>query len=65
MNKEIRKAVEEARAVGLTVRELSGHTWGWIVCEADKDHIKVFSSGRNAEFGAKLIRKFIVKHRNH
>jgi len=46
------------------VRELSGHTWGRVECSCGK-HVKVFSTGRNPEQGAKLIRKFIAKHRGH
>jgi hypothetical protein len=49
---------------GLTVRPLSGHTWGWVVCSCG-EHVKVFSTGRNPEQGAKLIRRFVVKHSDH
>ena len=28
-------------------------------------HIKIYSTGGNPEFGAKLIRKFIQRHRDH
>lgn len=65
MNKEVRKAIKEAQAAGLTIRELTGHTWGWIICEADNEHIAIYSTGRNAEFGAKLLRRFIARHRDH
>jgi len=64
MHKEVRRAIEEARRAGFLVRELSGHTWGRIECSCGQ-HVKVFSTGRNPEQGAKLIRKFIAKHRGH
>ena len=64
LHKEIRKALDEAEAVGLTVRPLSGHTWGWVVRSCG-EHVKVFSTGRNPEQGAKLIRRFVVNHSDH
>lgn len=64
MHKEVRHAIDEARRAGFQVRELSGHTWGRIECSCGQ-HVKVFSTGRNPEHGAKLIRKFIAKHRGH
>ena len=64
MHKEVRKAVDEARRAGFTVRELSGHTWGHIECSCGA-HVKVFSTGRNPENGARLIRKFVEQHRKH
>jgi hypothetical protein len=64
LHKEIRKALDEAEAAGLTVRPLSGHTWGWVMCSCG-EHVKVFSTGRNPEHGAKLIRKFTAKHNDH
>ncbi len=46
------------------MRPLSGHTWGWVVCSCG-EHVKVFSTGRNPEQGAKFIRRFVVKHSDH
>jgi hypothetical protein len=64
LHKEIRKAIEEALSLGLTVRQFSGHTWGQVECSCGA-HIKIYSTGTNPEFGAKLIRKFIQRHRDH
>lgn len=63
-HKEIRKAIEEAQQLGLAVRRFSGHTWGQVECSCGA-HIKIYSTGNNPEFGAKLIRKFIRRHRDH
>src|SRR6059036_2858637 len=56
-HKEIRKALAEAEAAGLTVAETSGHTWGYVSCSCGR-RIAVYSTGRNPEHGAKLIRGF-------
>jgi hypothetical protein len=64
LHKEIRKAIEEAERLGLTVRQFSGHTWGQVECPCGA-HLKIYSTGRNPEFGAKLIRKFTQRHRDH
>jgi hypothetical protein len=67
VNKEIRKQIERARSAGLTVTENPGraaHTWGWIRCSCGK-RIPVYSTGRNAEQGAQLLRRFIDTHREH
>ena len=64
LHKEIRKAIEEAQRQGLTVQQFSGHTWGQVECSCGV-HIKIYSTGRNPEFGAKLIHKFIQRHRDH
>ncbi|QRY51716.1 hypothetical protein [Mycolicibacterium septicum] len=63
-HKEIRKAIAEAESAGLTVRETSGHTWGYVVCTCGQ-RIAVFSTGKAPEHGARLIRKFTAKHREH
>jgi hypothetical protein len=64
MHKEVRKEVDEARRAGFRIRELSGHTWGRIECSCGK-HVKVFSTGKNPENGAKEIRRFIAQHKDH
>lgn len=64
LHKEIRKAIEEAQRLGLTIRHFSGHTWGQVECSCGAD-IKIYSTGCNPEFGAKLIRRFIRRHRDH
>ena len=64
MHKEVRKAVDYATRLGFTVRPLNGHTKAWIVCECG-DHTKVFSTGKNPENGAKKIRRWVDKHKEH
>ena len=64
LHKEIRKAIEEAQRHGLATRHFSGHTWGQVECSCGAD-IKIYSTGSNPDFGAKLIRKFIQRHRDH
>lgn len=63
-HKEIRKALAEAADAGLTVVELQGHSWGRVQCVCG-DHVKVFSTGRAPEIGAKRVRAFINKHEKH
>jgi hypothetical protein len=63
-HKEIRKALDEAEAAGLSIIETSGHTWGWVRCPCGQ-RIAVYSTGRNPEHGAKLIRAFVRTHREH
>ena len=63
-HKEIREAIAEAEEAGLKVAEASGHTWGYVTCTCSQ-RIPVYSTGRNPEFGAKLIRKFTANHRSH
>jgi hypothetical protein len=63
LHKEIRKAIDEAEH-GLRVVTFSGHTWGQVECPCGQ-HIKIYSTGRNPEFGAKLIHGFIRRHREH
>lgn len=63
-HKEIRKALAEAESAGLAIRETSGHTWGWVSCRCGQ-RIAVYSTGNNPEHGAKLIRRFVQKHREH
>lgn len=63
-HKEIRKALAEAEIAGLAVVELQGHTWGRVQCPCG-DHVKVFSTGRAPEIGAKRVRAFINKHEKH
>jgi hypothetical protein len=64
LHKEIRKAIAEAEGAGLRVVTFSGHTWGQVECRCGQ-YIKIYSTGRNPEFGAKLIRGFTRKHRDH
>jgi hypothetical protein len=64
LHKEIRKAIAEAEQAGLRVVTFSGHTWGQVECPCGQ-HIKIYSTGRNPEFGAKLIHGFIRRHRDH
>ncbi|MBE1875995.1 hypothetical protein [Myceligenerans pegani] len=64
MHKEIRKVVKEAEKLGFTIKRLDGHTWGWIVCSCGK-HTQVFSTGKNPEGGARLIKAWIDKHKEH
>jgi hypothetical protein len=52
------------RKSGLDVAESSGHAWGYVICACGQ-RIPVYSTGRNPEFGAKLIRKFTTNHRDH
>ena len=63
-HKEIRKAIARAEEAGLKVAEASGHTWGYVICACGQ-RIAVYSTGRNPEFGAKLIQKFTANHRDH
>lgn len=63
-HKEIRKALDEAEAAGLTIIETSGHTWGYVRCACGQ-RIAVYSTARNPEHGAKLIRQFIRNHQEH
>lgn len=63
-HKEIRKALAEAEAAGLSIVRTSGHTWGYVTCTCGQ-RIAVYSTGRNPEFGAKLIRSFTTKHKGH
>jgi hypothetical protein len=63
-HKEIRKAISEAEEAGLKVGESGGHTWGYVTCTCGQRN-PVYSTARNPEFGAKLIRKFTANHRNH
>jgi hypothetical protein len=64
LHKEIRKAIAEAEKAGLRVVTFSGHTWGQVECPCGQ-HIKIYSTGKNPEFGAKLIHGFIRRHRDH
>lgn len=64
LHKEIRRAIAEAEQAGLRVATFSGHTWGQVECSCGQ-HIKIYSTGRNPEFGAKLIRRFTRRHRDH
>lgn len=64
LHKEIRKAIAEAERAGLRVVTFSGHTWGQVECPCGQ-HIKIYSTGRTPEFGAKLIHGFIRRHREH
>ena len=64
LHKEIRKAIAEAEQAGLRVVTFSGHTWGQVECPCGQ-HIKIYSTGRNPEFGAKLIHGFVRRHRDH
>ncbi|MGH3273719.1 MAG: hypothetical protein ACRDNZ_05255, partial [Streptosporangiaceae bacterium] len=64
LHKEIHKAIAEAEQVGLRVVTFSGHTWGQVECSCGQ-HIKIYSTGRNPEFGAKLIRGLTRRHRDH
>lgn len=63
-HKEIRRALAEADAAGLTATEASGHTWGWLHCPCGAK-IAVYSTGKNPERGAKLIRSFTRRHSEH
>src|SRR5699024_2286718 len=38
---------------------------GWITCTKCEERIPIYSTGRNPERGARLLRKFIDKHRSH
>ena len=64
LQKEIRKAIAEAAQAGLRAVTFTGHTWGQVECPCGQ-HIKIYSTGRNPEFGAKLIYGFIRRHREH
>jgi hypothetical protein len=63
-HKEIRKALEEAQSAGLAVVETSGHAFGYVVCSCGQ-RIPVYSTGRNPEHGAKLLRRFTTRHKEH
>jgi hypothetical protein len=68
MNKEVRKAVDEAGRVGLPITQNIGtstHAWGHVNCHECGQRIAVYSTGKAAEHGAKLIRRFTRKHREH
>ncbi|MTD55709.1 hypothetical protein [Amycolatopsis pithecellobii] len=65
LHKEIRKAIDEATDLGFKVEPKSGHTYAWIICSSCGQHVQVFSTGRNPENGAKVIRRFVAKHRDH
>lgn len=67
MNKEIRKALDEAADAGLkAVPNIgrSAHTWGYLTCDCGQ-RFAIYSTGKAAEHGAKLIRQWIRKHREH
>lgn len=64
MHKEVRKAVDYATKQGFTVKRLNGHTWGWIVCTCGK-HEQVFCTARDPEGGARKIKKWVDKHKEH
>jgi hypothetical protein len=64
MHKEVRKAIADAEADGLTITQTSGHTWGYVNCTCSQ-RIAIYSTGRNPEHGAKLIRAFTTKHKGH
>ncbi|MEV8610315.1 hypothetical protein AB0383_20710 [Amycolatopsis sp. NPDC051373] len=65
LHKEIRKALAEAERAGFTIEPKSGHTYAWLVCSPCGQHAPVYSTGRDPENGAKIIRRFIAKHRDH
>lgn len=67
MNKEIRKQLTRAERdrEHFRTRKFTGHTWGQIECRTCGNTIKVYSTGNVSEQGAKYLRKFIDKHRNH
>lgn len=64
LHKEIRKVLDEADDAGFRFTRKSGHTYGWVICSCGQ-HVQVFSTGKNPENGAKVIRRFITKHRSH
>lgn len=66
-DKEIRKALDEAAEAGLKHTANTGrssHTWGYLNCTCG-ERFAIYSTGRNPENGAKLIRQWTRKHKEH
>lgn len=63
-HKEIRKALADAEDAGLTVKQSSGHAWGDIHCGCG-NRIAVYTTPKDPENGAKLIRRFTRNHKEH
>jgi hypothetical protein len=63
LQKEIRKALDEAYKAGFDVKETSsGHRWGYACCPKCGQTFSVWSTPRSADTHAKQIRRFILNH---
>ncbi len=64
--KEVRRALDEAAAAGLLVKESTGrgHSWGTIQCPHNDclGRMSVWSTPRSQEDHADQIRRFIRRH---
>jgi hypothetical protein len=64
--KEVERALREAEVAGWTVEVVHhGHTWGRVRCGDGCDPVTVFSTPRQAEVAAKIIRQAVRRCPHH
>jgi hypothetical protein len=66
--KEVRRALDDAYAAGLVIKETDGHghSWGCIDCPQPDCGMRmyVWSTPREEDVHARQIRRFVARHRH-